>query len=88
MAFSPGSDPSCDVLATRRPSRANTLPRVKPRAPEALGLSVRIQQPVVHADAAVKPHGMIDAGDRQVLRGDVASPCGIMAVSRRWKSET
>ena len=32
--------PSCDALATSRPSRANTLPRVKPRAPEALGLSM------------------------------------------------
>jgi hypothetical protein len=31
--------PSCAALATSRPSRANTLPRVKPRAPEALGLS-------------------------------------------------
>ncbi len=32
--------PSCEALATSRPSRANTLPRVKPRAPEALGLSM------------------------------------------------
>ena len=32
--------PSWHVLATRRPSRENTLPRAKPRAPEALGLSV------------------------------------------------
>ena len=32
--------PSCAALATSRPSRANTLPRVKPRAPEALGLSI------------------------------------------------
>src|SRR5208282_3768594 len=32
--------PSCEVLATSRPSRANMLPRVNPRAPEALGLSV------------------------------------------------
>jgi hypothetical protein len=28
------------VLATKRPSRENTLPRVNPRAPEVLGLSV------------------------------------------------
>src|ERR1019366_1243273 len=34
------SKPSCAVLATRRPSRVNTLPRARPRAPEALGLSV------------------------------------------------
>jgi hypothetical protein len=33
-------NPSCAALATSRPSRANTLPRVKPRAPEALGLSM------------------------------------------------
>ncbi len=32
--------PSCAVLATSRPSRANILPRENPRAPEALGLSV------------------------------------------------
>ena len=32
--------PSCATLATKRPSRANMLPRVKPRAPEALGLSM------------------------------------------------
>lgn len=32
--------PSCAVLATSRPSRAKMLPRVKPRAPEPLGLSV------------------------------------------------
>ncbi len=32
--------PSCAVLATSRPSRAKMLPRVNPRAPEALGLSV------------------------------------------------
>lgn len=34
------TSPSCAVLATRRPSRENTLPRPKPRAPEALGLSM------------------------------------------------
>ena len=32
--------PSCAALATSRPSRENTLPRVKPRAPQALGLSI------------------------------------------------
>lgn len=32
--------PSWAVLATSLPSRAKTLPRAKPRAPEALGLSV------------------------------------------------
>ena len=31
--------PSCAVLATKVPSRAKTLARAKPRAPEALGLS-------------------------------------------------
>ena len=31
--------PSCAVLATSRPSRVKMLPRAKPRAPEALGLS-------------------------------------------------
>src|ERR1019366_4985434 len=33
-------NPSCEVLATSRPSRANILPRENPRAAEALGLSV------------------------------------------------
>ena len=33
-------NPSCAALATSRPSRANTLPRANPRAPEALGLSM------------------------------------------------
>ena len=34
------TNPSWQVLATRRPSRAKMLPRAKARAPEALGLSV------------------------------------------------
>ena len=34
------NSPSCAVLAIKRPSRENTLPRVNPRAPDALGLSV------------------------------------------------
>ncbi len=34
------TSPSWAALATRRPSRANTLARAKPRAPEALGLSM------------------------------------------------
>src|SRR5262249_42172260 len=38
-AFLMRTSPSCAVLATRRPSRAKTLARAKPRAPEALGLS-------------------------------------------------
>ena len=33
-------NPSCAALDTNRPSRAKTLPRVNPRAPEALGLSI------------------------------------------------
>src|SRR5262245_36861160 len=32
--------PSCAVLAISLPSRVKILPRLKPRAPEALGLSV------------------------------------------------
>ena len=39
QAVTTRTSPSCAVLATSRPSRENTLPRPKPRAPEALGLS-------------------------------------------------
>ena len=39
-SFTIRTRPSCAVLATSRPSRANTLARAKPRAPDALGLSM------------------------------------------------
>ena len=38
--FATRISPSCAVLAISLPSRACSMPRVKPRAPEALGLSI------------------------------------------------